>query len=88
MWGAQHEEGQPLLGPAPVGSRLYRRRWLILAAFSLLGFVQGLLWNSWGPIQNSAKQALGFSTLDITLLVLWGPIGFLPCFIFMWLMDK
>ncbi|XP_072436016.1 solute carrier family 49 member 4 [Chiloscyllium punctatum] len=88
MWAAQQEEGQPLLGPAPVGSRLYRRRWLILAAFSALGFLQGLLWNSWGPIQNSAKQALGFSTLDITLLVLWGPIGFLPCFIFMWLMDK
>ncbi|XP_072326035.1 solute carrier family 49 member 4 isoform X1 [Scyliorhinus torazame] len=90
MW-ASEEEAQPLLGPAPAGwaaSRLYRRRWLILAVFSLLGFMQGLLWNSWGPIQNSAKQALGFSTLDITLLVLWGPIGFLPCFIFMWLMDK
>ncbi|XP_041056646.1 solute carrier family 49 member 4 isoform X1 [Carcharodon carcharias] len=90
MWVSE-EEVQPLLVPAPAAcaaSRLYRRRWLILAAFSLLGFVQGLLWNSWGPIQNSAKQALGFSTVDITLLVLWGPIGFLPCFILMWLMDK
>uniref|UniRef100_UPI00398EE360 solute carrier family 49 member 4 isoform X2 n=1 Tax=Pristiophorus japonicus TaxID=55135 RepID=UPI00398EE360 len=101
MWGAaaleeeEEEEEQPLLGPGPAagavgcaGGRLYRRRWLILAVFSLLGFVQGMLWNAWGPIQNSARQALGFSTLDITLLVMWGPIGFLPCFLFMWLMDK
>ncbi|XP_043918703.1 solute carrier family 49 member 4 [Protopterus annectens] len=75
----------------PVGaqsSRVYRRRWLVLAVFSLFGFMQGMVWNTWGPIQNSAKQAYGFSSLDIALLVLWGPIGFLPCFLFMWLLDK
>ncbi|XP_073401385.1 solute carrier family 49 member 4 isoform X2 [Dendrobates tinctorius] len=78
------EERRPLLPRAP---RVYGRRWLVLLLFSLLSFMQGLVWNSWGPIQNSARSAYGFSSLDITLLVLWGPIGFLPCFFFMWLMD-
>lgn len=73
---------------APVPGRVYGRRWLVLLVFSLLGFAQGLVWNSWGPIQNSARLAFGFSSWDIALLVLWGPIGFLPCFAFMWLMDK
>ncbi|XP_069588720.1 solute carrier family 49 member 4 isoform X2 [Ranitomeya imitator] len=78
------EERRPLLPRPP---RVFGRRWLVLLLFSLLGFLQGLVWNSWGPIQISARSAYGFSSLDITLLVLWGPIGFLPCFFFMWLMD-
>lgn len=73
---------------APAPSRVYGQRWLVLLLFSLLGFVQGLVWNTWGPIQNSARQALAFSSLDIALLVFWGPIGFVPSFVFMWLMDK
>ncbi|CAH6792298.1 Slc49a4 [Phodopus roborovskii] len=76
----------PAAGPGP--GRVYGRRWLVLLLFSLLAFAQGLVWNTWGPIQNSARQAYGFSGWDIALLVLWGPIGFLPCFAFMWLLDK
>ena len=76
----------PAAAPSP--GRVYGRRWLVLLLFSLLGFAQGLVWNTWGPIQNSARQAYGFSSWDIALLVLWGPIGFLPCFAFMWLLDK
>ncbi|XP_044525982.1 solute carrier family 49 member 4 [Gracilinanus agilis] len=75
---------QVLAGPA----RVYGRRWLVLLLFSLLAFLQGLVWNTWGPIQNSARRAYGFSSWDIALLVLWGPIGFVPCFAFMWLLDK
>ena len=78
--------GVPAAVPGP--GRVYGRRWLVLLLFSLLGFAQGLVWNTWGPIQNSARQAYGFSSWDIALLVLWGPIGFLPCFAFMWLLDK
>ncbi|XP_078259423.1 solute carrier family 49 member 4 isoform X3 [Rhinoraja longicauda] len=91
MWAA--EERRPLLGPPPPphhsgqGSRVFKRRWLVLGVFSLLSLVQGMVWNSWGPIQNSARRALGFTTRDIGLLVLWGPIGFAPCFLFTWLMD-
>uniref|UniRef100_A0A7M4DZI0 Solute carrier family 49 member 4 n=1 Tax=Crocodylus porosus TaxID=8502 RepID=A0A7M4DZI0_CROPO len=82
----------PALGPAPLPpspwGRVYGRRWLVLLLFSLLGFAQGLVWNTWGPIQNSARRAFGFGGWDIALLVFWGPIGFLPCFAFMWLLDK
>lgn len=79
------EERRPLLARSP---RVFGRRWLVLIVFSCLGFLQGLVWNSWGPIQVSARAVYGFSALDIALLVLWGPIGFLPCFFFMWMMDK
>lgn len=73
---------------SPVHSRVYGRRWLVLSLFSLLGFMQGMVWNFWGPIQNSAVQAFGFSSSDIAVLVLWGPVGFVPWLLFMWLMDK
>ncbi|XP_055070854.1 solute carrier family 49 member 4 [Misgurnus anguillicaudatus] len=88
-------EREPLLGPAhpatntqPVLSRVYGRRWVVLTLFSLLGFMQGLVWNTWGPIQNSAKHVFEFSSTDIAVLVMWGPVGFLPWLLFMWLMDK
>ncbi|XP_075887121.1 solute carrier family 49 member 4 [Nelusetta ayraudi] len=88
-------EREPLLTPnrstsngQPVNSRVYRRRWLVLCLFCLLGFMQGMVWNFWGPIQNSAVRAFGFSKSDIAVLVLWGPVGFIPWLLFMWLMDK
>lgn len=72
----------------PVNSRVYGRRWLVLTLFSLLGLMQGMVWNFWGPIQNSALRAYGFTKSDIAILVLWGPLGFVPWLLFMWLMDK
>uniref|UniRef100_A0A672INN3 Solute carrier family 49 member 4 n=1 Tax=Salarias fasciatus TaxID=181472 RepID=A0A672INN3_SALFA len=88
-------EREPLLAPShpeadspPVNSRVYGRRWLVLTLFSLLALMQGMVWNFWGPIQNSAVHALGFTKSDIAVLVLWGPVGYLPWFLFMWLMDK
>lgn len=88
-------EREPLLVPShaeanvqPVNSRVYGRRWLVLSLFSLLGLMQGMVWNFWGPIQNSAVHAYGFTKSDIAVLVLWGPVGFIPWLLFMWLMDK
>lgn len=88
-------EREPLLTPSrvdnnaqPVNGRVYRRRWLVLTLFSLLGLMQGMVWNFWGPIQNSAVHAYGFSKSDIAVLVLWGPLGFVPWLLFMWLLDK
>ncbi|XP_047457959.1 solute carrier family 49 member 4 [Mugil cephalus] len=89
------EEREPLLVPShpqtnspPVNSRVYGRRWVVLTLFSLLALMQGMVWNFWGPIQNSAVRAYGFTKADIAMLVLWGPVGFVPCLLFMWLMDK
>lgn len=89
-------EREPLLVPAqpatnttqPVFSRVYGRRWVVLTMFSLLGFMQGLVWNTWGPIQISAKHVFEFSSTDIAVLVMWGPVGYMPWLLFIWLMDK
>uniref|UniRef100_A0A1A7WE34 Disrupted in renal carcinoma 2 n=1 Tax=Iconisemion striatum TaxID=60296 RepID=A0A1A7WE34_9TELE len=89
-------EREPLLVPSnvgntngqPVNSRVYGRRWLVLTLFSLLALMQGMVWNFWGPIANSAVQAYGFTNSDIAVLVMWGPVGFIPWLLFMWLMDK
>ncbi|CAB1347064.1 unnamed protein product [Coregonus sp. 'balchen'] len=88
-------EREPLIFPSnpetsiqPVYSRVYGRRWLVLTLFSLLAFMQGMVWNTWGPIQNSAIHAYDFAKSDIAVLVLWGPVGFTPWLLFMWLMDK
>ncbi|XP_056119140.1 solute carrier family 49 member 4 [Rhinichthys klamathensis goyatoka] len=89
-------EREPLLVPSqpatnttqPVFSRVYGRRWFVLTMFSLLAFMQGLVWNTWGPIQISAKHAFEFSSTDIAVLVMWGPVGYMPWLLFIWLMDK
>ncbi|XP_061923366.1 solute carrier family 49 member 4-like [Entelurus aequoreus] len=92
---AAEAERQPLLVPShaearrpPVISRVFGRRWLVLGLFSTLALMQGMVWNFWGPIQNSAVQAFGFTKSDIAVLVLWGPVGFVPWLLFMWIMDK
>ncbi|XP_059356324.1 solute carrier family 49 member 4-like [Carassius carassius] len=79
---------QPATNTQPVLGRVYGRRWFVLTMFSLLGFMQGLVWNTWGPIQVSAKHVFEFSSTDIAVLVMWGPVGYLPWLLFMWLMDK
>ncbi|KTF81038.1 hypothetical protein cypCar_00011532 [Cyprinus carpio] len=79
---------QPAINTQPGFSRVYGRRWVVLTMFSLLGFMQGLVWNTWGPIQISAKHVFEFSSTDIAVLVMWGPVGYLPWLLFMWLMDK
>ncbi|KAM9710819.1 solute carrier family 49 member 4 isoform 2-T2 [Menidia menidia] len=88
-------EREPLLVPSyagtnsqPANGRVYGRRWLVLTLFSLLALMQGMVWNFWGPIQMSAAHAYGFTKSDIAVLVLWGPVGFVPWLLFMWLMDK
>uniref|UniRef100_A0A8C1H851 Solute carrier family 49 member 4 n=1 Tax=Cyprinus carpio carpio TaxID=630221 RepID=A0A8C1H851_CYPCA len=79
---------QPATNTQPGLSRVYGRRWFVLTMFSLLGFMQGLVWNTWGPIQISAKHVFEFSSTDIAVLVMWGPVGYLPWLLFMSLMDK
>lgn len=90
LWPRQAEARQAEARVQAVhsSSRVYGRRWLVLSLFSMLAFLQGMVWNTWGPIQNSAKHAFGFSSTDIAVLVIWGPVGFLPWLLFVWLMDK
>ncbi|XP_066283698.1 solute carrier family 49 member 4 homolog [Branchiostoma lanceolatum] len=70
------------------GHRLYSRRWYILALYSILAGTQGSLWNTWGPISDSAKFVFGWRNSDIALLANWGPIAYMVLAVpFSWLMD-
>ena len=44
----------------PVVCQTYWYRWYICIIFSLLGLFQGAIWNTWGPIDESAETAFGF----------------------------
>ena len=68
---------------------LYKRRWYAVIVFGYVGFLGNLIWNTWGPISESAKTAFGWRNGDIALLVNWGPITYIISSLFLaWLMDK
>ncbi|CAD5114944.1 unnamed protein product [Dimorphilus gyrociliatus] len=57
--------------------KVYKRRWYILALFSLATATQGGIWSTWGPISKSAEVAFNWTQSDIALLTSWGPIAYL-----------
>ena len=78
-------ENTPLLNTQ---TKVYKRRWYVLIAYSLLAFTQGGLWNTWGPISASTEEAFGWKDTDIALLSNWGPIAYiLAAFILSWVVD-
>ncbi len=67
---------------------LYYRRFYILLLFSLCGFTQGCVWNTWGPLSQSAKIAFGWDDSTIVLMSNVGVIAYLlSAAFFSWLMD-
>lgn len=60
-----------------VETQTYWYRWYILALFSLLAMNSNISWNTWGPIETSARAAYGFSGGTISLLSDWGAITFI-----------
>ena len=69
-------------------TKLYKRRWYILFVFSMIAFVQGGIWNTWGPIAAASEEAFGWTDADIALYANWGPIAYLVAtFPFAWLID-
>lgn len=68
--------------------KVYTRRFYILAVFSLIAVVQGLVWNTWSPISQSAKRVFHWSDGDVALLANWGPITYVTSMVFFsWLLD-
>lgn len=69
-------------------TKLYKRRWYMLFVFSMIAFVQGGIWNTWGPIAAASEEAFGWTDADIALFANWGPIAYLVAtFPFAWLID-
>ena len=76
-------------GPKREGNfEVYRRRWYILFVFSICSALNGMKWNTWGPIQGTSQVVFGWSDTTITLMVAWGPIVYIISFLpISWLMD-
>ena len=68
--------------------KLSPERWYVLIMFALFTLTQGGVWNTWGPIADSASFAFGWKPADIALLANWGPIAYLvSSWIFAWILD-
>ena len=68
--------------------QVFKRRWYILILFSLVSAAQSTIWNTWGPIAQSAQMAFGWSLGEIALLTNWGCIMYVSSMVFFsWLMD-
>jgi FLVCR family MFS transporter len=68
--------------------KVYKKRWYILAMFFLLCVGQGILYNTWSPIQSTARAVYKWDSFMIDLMPALGCIG--PCFTIIplgWLMD-
>nr|XP_018673174.2 disrupted in renal carcinoma protein 2-like [Ciona intestinalis] len=67
---------------------VYWYRWYICLIFAVQGLLQGAVWNTWSPIDDSAEAAIGFTKSDTELLTNWGPISFIITMPFyMWLLQ-
>ena len=47
---------------------VYTRRWWIIAVFSYNCITQTLIWNTWGPIAQSAKEVFGWDDATIGMI--------------------
>ncbi|CAK8671683.1 solute carrier family 49 member 4 homolog [Clavelina lepadiformis] len=88
-YGSIDENKNQHLSSVYVKCQTYWYRWYICLIFSLLGFLQGAIWNTWSPIDTSAKAVYGFTSGDIELLTNWGPISFIVSMpFFAWLLEE
>ncbi len=68
--------------------KIYPRRWYILGLFSLLGLTQSAIWNTWGPISDSAILVFGWNDAQIAMFANIGNILFcVTVFLSSWVMD-
>eukprot|EP00794_Sanderia_malayensis_P018065 gene18065-19874_t len=73
---------------AHIKTKTYWYRWYILGLFSLVGALENITWNTWGPIEASARNVYGWSKGTVSLLADWGAITFV-LFVFpsAWVLD-
>ena len=68
--------------------KVYSKRWYILAMFFLLCVGQGIIYNTWSPIQSTARAVYKWDSFMIDLMPALGCVA--PCFTIVplgWLMD-
>ncbi|XP_046573338.1 solute carrier family 49 member 4 homolog [Haliotis rubra] len=81
------DENSPLLDPSR-NITCYKRRWYVLVVFSYAALLQTAVWNTFGPIAQSAEAVFGWSDANIGMLNNWGNIVYVvSMFPVAWLMD-
>ncbi|XP_048238286.1 solute carrier family 49 member 4 homolog [Haliotis rufescens] len=66
----------------------YKRRWYVLGVFAYAALLQAVVWNTFGPIAQSAKAVFGWTDANIALFYNGGNIGYMFFMIpVAWLMD-
>ncbi|XP_065177837.1 solute carrier family 49 member 4-like [Sycon ciliatum] len=60
------------------GLKVYKRRFWVLFAFSLLSAQQSNIWLTYGVIPNETCDYYGVDSWQVDLLAAWGPIIFIP----------
>lgn len=69
-------------------TRSYKRRFCILAVFSIASFMQYCAWNTFGPISSTCMTVFEWGKREIALMASLDPITYLlTMLIFSWLMD-
>jgi len=77
-------------GQPEVRTRVYFKRWYILAVFSVLGILQGAIWNSFGPIASSLLAVFcpDWSQATMAMLGNWGNIMYIiPVIPMLWFFE-
>ena len=59
-------------GTCPPETAVYHRRWYVLSVFCLLAITQGFMWNTWGPVSDSATLVFGWTNAEIGLFAILG----------------
>lgn len=60
-----------------------------MVIFSMVASLNNIIWNTWGPIQGTAKVVYGWNDATIALLADWGPISYVVAALPMsWLMSE
>lgn len=84
------EDTIPIVNSPTVHTKVYVKRWYILAVFSILGVLQGTIWNTFGPISTSLLAVLCpvWTAGTVALLGNWGNIMYIfPAALFIWFLE-
>ena len=68
--------------------KVYKTRWFILLVYGINAMLQGGMWNTWGPIEATARAVYKWDSYVIDLMAAWGSITFCLFMVpFAWIMD-
>ena len=68
--------------------KVYKKRWFILLVYCFNAFLLYAIWNTWGPIEATARAVYKWDDYVIDLMSAWGGIAYCISMIpFAWIMD-